>query len=96
MSTRMVGRWSLAGIRAPAASKADGCVVCRGTGAPALLLMSATGSRELLPVARLCLPCVARAVEGATGWKVMRAWAQWLASSLHAQTHRTNKETDNG
>ena len=84
--------WSLVGIRVPAEDKALGCRICKGIGAPALLLLSQTGSSDWEVVARLCLPCIAKAVEAATGWRVTRAWAQWLSSSLQAQTHRTNKE----
>ena len=84
--------WSLAGIRTPAEEKALGCRICRGIGAPAIVLMAQTGSTDWEIVARLCLPCIAKAVEAATGWKITRAWAQWLASSLEAQSHRTTKE----
>ena len=92
MSPRENRAWSLVGVRAPADDHALGCRICRGVGAPAILLLSRTGGADWGVEARLCLPCIAKAVEAATGWKVTRAWAQWLSSSLQAQTHRTNKE----
>jgi hypothetical protein len=88
--------WSLVGTRAPAETAAVACRVCASTGAPAVVLMSRERGKDWEAQTRLCLPCIARAVEGATGWRITRAWAQWLASSQLAQTYRTNKEIDNG
>jgi hypothetical protein len=88
--------WSLVGTRAPATEGDLGCRQCTSTGAPAVLLMSRERGKDWETQIRLCLPCIAIAVEGATGWRIVRAWAQWLASSQLAQTYRTNKEIDNG
>jgi hypothetical protein len=88
--------WSLVGTRAPAETAAVACRVCTTAGAPAVVLMSRERGKDWETQARLCLPCIARAVEGATGWRITRAWAQWLASSQIAQTHRTNKGDQNG
>ena len=87
----MVSRGDLVGVRAPAEG-IDGCSVCGAMGAPALAYLPKHNSRGAnRPLTRFCLPCVGRAVEAATGWKVMRAWSQWLASSLQAQEYRVNK-----
>lgn len=74
-------RYSLAGTRSVVEEGQLRCSSCKSTGAPALLLLHHLPGKDLKPVHRLCLPCIARAVEQATGWKVIRAWAQWLASS---------------
>ena len=79
-------RYSIAGTRAKAEADDLVCSVCRADLAPALVLLEHQMGRELQVVHRLCLPCIARAVESATGWKVVRAWAQWLASSKLGQT----------
>jgi len=90
----MPSRGDLVGVRSPAEG-IDGCSVCGSMGAPALAYLPYHNSRGAnRPLTRLCLPCVGRAVEAATGWKVMRAWSQWLASSLQAQTYRTSKNAD--
>ena len=96
-TSAMSSRGNLVGVRAPA-EEPDGCAVCGNLGAPALAYLPLPNSRGVnRPLTRFCLPCVGRAVEAATGWKVMRAWSQWLASSLQAQEYRVNKkETTNG
>ena len=87
----MPSRGNLVGVRSPAEGS-DGCSVCGSMGAPALAYLPNAGARgSNRPLTRFCLPCVGRAVEAATGWKVMRAWSQWLASSLQAQEYRVNK-----
>ena len=87
----MPSRGDLVGVRSPAEG-IDGCSVCGSMGAPALAYLPKHNSRGAnRPLTRFCLPCVGRAVEAATGWKVMRAWSQWLASSLQAQEYRVNK-----
>ena len=87
----MPSRGNLVGIRQPAEGEL-GCATCGAMGAPALgYLPYATPRQTSRPLIRFCLPCVGRAVEAATGWKVMRAWSQWLASSLQAQEYRVNK-----
>ena len=87
----MPSRGDLVGVRAPAEG-VDGCSVCGAMGAPALAYLPKHNSRGAnRPLTRFCLPCVGRAVEAATGWKVMRAWSQWLASSLQAQEYRVNR-----
>ena len=78
---RPEARYSLAGTRAPVEEGQLRCSSCKSPGAPALLLLHHLPGKDLKPVHRLCLPCVGRAVEQATGWKVLRAWSQWLASS---------------
>ena len=87
----MPSRGNLVGIRQPAEGEL-GCAICGAMGAPALgYLPYATPRQTGRPLIRFCLPCVGRAVEAATGWKVMRAWSQWLASSLQAQEYRVNR-----
>jgi len=91
MISAMPSRGNLVGVRSPA-DGSDGCSVCGSMGAPALAYLPNAGARgSNRPLTRFCLPCVGRAVEAATGWKVMRAWSQWLASSLQAQEYRVNK-----
>ncbi|NDB62164.1 hypothetical protein EB001_27560 [bacterium] len=86
---------NLVGVRQPA-NEADGCAVCGNLGAPALAYLPNPNSRGAnRPLTRYCLPCVGRAVEDATGWRVLRAWSQWLASSLQAQEYRVNKSKEN-
>jgi hypothetical protein len=89
--TRPKPRYSLAGIRTQSEPGAPGCAVCRSSGAPALILLRHVPAQDLVPAARLCLPCVGRAVETATGWRVMRAWSQWLASSKVGQELRNSR-----
>ena len=91
------GSVTLVGVRAPSGPDDAACAKCHATGAPAIALMHRQAGADWSMVARLCLPCVGSAVEAATGWKIQRAWSQWLASSLQAQTMRTNKlgERDN-
>jgi hypothetical protein len=91
--TRPRPRFSLAGTTATASAPRDGCTVCDNLGAPALLLLRHMPGHDYKASARLCLPCVGRAVEQATGWRVMRAWSQWLASSKVGQAMRL--ATDN-
>ena len=74
-------RYTIAGTRAPSEPDQPTCAGCRSTGAPAILLLEKARTEGYAVRQRLCLPCIARAVEQATGWKVVRAWAQWLASS---------------
>lgn len=85
-------RWSLAGARTPDESVL-GCVVCGSAGAPALVLLKVSPSHRNDLVHRLCLPCVGKAVQDATGWKVMNAWSQWLAVSVHSQGIRAEKSS---
>lgn len=40
----------------------------------------------------ICVPCMGRAVEKATGWKVLNAWSQWLAQQLSGIQIRALKE----
>lgn len=75
---------ALAGTRTHAADGDTGCIVCRSQLGPAIVLSAVSYGNERHIVARLCLPCVGKAVEGATGWRVMRAWSQWLDSSLRS------------
>ena len=91
----MPSRGNLVGVRQPS-QEPDGCAVCGNTGAPALAYLPNAGARgSNRPLTRFCLPCVGRGVEDATGWKVIRAWSQWLASSLQAQEYRVNKSKEN-
>ncbi len=84
----MPSRGSLVGIRQPADPGA-GCAACGNEGAPALAYVPpVTARNQSRPVTRFCLPCVGVAVEAATGWKVLRAWSQGLASSLQAFENR--------
>jgi hypothetical protein len=84
----------LAGIRTPAEVGSTACSACTGVGAPALVLMERKGNNDLSIIHRLCLPCIGRACEQATGWKIMRAWSQWLASSIQSQTLRAGGGTN--
>ena len=84
-------RHSLVGTRQRAEADEIACVVCRADLAPAVMLIRHRPGHEMDIAARLCLPCIARAVEGATGWKIVRAWSQWLASSKLGQ-HLKNAE----
>ena len=79
-------RYSLAGIKTPAGEGDLPCSACRGKGAPAIVLLEAANGGDHVIRHRLCLPCVGRACELATGWRIMRAWSQWLASSLQSAT----------
>ena len=84
----MPSRGALMGVRQQADPGA-GCAVCANEGAPALAYVPpVTARNQSRPVTRFCLPCVGVAVEAATGWKVLRAWSQWLASSLQAFENR--------
>jgi len=83
-------RWSLAGARTPDESVV-GCVVCSSAGAPALVLLKVSPSHRGDTTLRMCLPCVGKGVQDATGWKVMNAWSQWLAVSVHSQGIRAEK-----
>lgn len=83
-------RWSLAGARTPSSSGV-GCVVCGVDGAPALVLLKVSPSHRSDTTLRMCLPCVGKGVQDATGWKVMNAWSQWLAVSVHSQGIRAEK-----
>jgi hypothetical protein len=89
--TKSAVRYSLAGIRTQSEPGGPGCTVCRSIGAPALVLLRHVPTKDLVPAARLCLPCIGRAVETATGWRVMRAWSQWLASSKVGQQLRNSR-----
>ena len=73
-------RYSIVGTRSPA-DEGFNCATCGSGGAPALILMRHPGGADPEPVVRLCLPCIGRAVEDATKWKVMNAWSQWLSNS---------------
>lgn len=65
------------------------CVVCGETAQPHLLLNPhRTSSKSHV----LCLPCVGRGVEKATGWKVMNAWSQWLSQQQSGFQIRALKE----
>lgn len=87
----------LAGVRFPALHDRAGCAVCGSPGAPAIIWAAMfTGEAEPPKHVRLCLPCVGRAVEEATGWKVMRAWSQWLASSVQAANNRVTRPGTEG
>lgn len=89
-------RYSLAGTRAE--SEPDGltCAVCRSTGAPALYLLRGTNGKELTPTHRLCLPCIGRACEQVTGWRIMAAWSQWLASSRQSWNLKAGWSSNTG
>lgn len=69
------------------AHPADGrsCGACGRDAQPHLVFN--TGGRARIPHA-VCLPCVGRAVEQATNWKVMNAWSQWLAQQQSGQQIR--------
>lgn len=65
------------------------CCTCGKVAQPHVLINPARkGSTQHI----ICLPCVGRAVEGATGWKVMNAWSQWLAQQLSGIEVRNLKE----
>ena len=79
------------------AEPGSGCATCGSTGAPALMLVpSGRNIHKTARIYRLCLPCVGKGVEAATGWKVQRAWSQWLASSVQAHNNRTNRMNPEG
>ena len=86
-------RFQLAGIRTPAEAGDLTCSNCRGAGAPAIVLMERSALYDWKIIHRFCLPCIGKTAEDATGWKIMRAWSQWLASSLQSQTLRANSGT---
>lgn len=87
----------LVGVRAPALHDRAGCAVCGSLGGPAITWVPMfTGERNPPEPVRYCLPCVGRAVEEATGWKVMRAWSQWLASSVQAANNRVTRPGTDG
>lgn len=89
-------RYSLAGTRAD--SEPDGlvCGVCRSSGAPALFVLRHQSGKELTPTHRFCLPCIGRACENVTGWRIMAAWSQWLASSRQSWNLKADAWTANG
>ena len=65
------------------------CCACGKVAQPHILLNPARkGSTQHV----VCLPCVGRGVEQATGWKVMNAWSQWLAQQLAGIQVRSLKE----
>lgn len=92
----MPSNYVLTAIRQPAEQGSE-CVTCGSGGAPALMLVpSGPTLTKSARVYRLCLPCVGKGVEAATGWKVQRAWSQWLASSIQAHNNRTNPPSAEG
>ncbi len=78
MATRL---FTLAGMRSPAEEGQPACSTCGSVGAPAIVLLKRMPGRDLAIVHRFCLPCIGRVCEQATGWRIMAAWSQWLASS---------------
>ena len=71
----------IVGIRTPAVL-GQGCNQCHGLGSPAIGIMLPRRNKNSDPeLVRLCLPCLGKGVESATGWRVMNAWSQWLSGS---------------
>lgn len=64
------------------------CCACGEVAQPHVLL---NPSRKGQMQHVMCLPCVGRAVESATGWRVMNAWSQWLAQQQSGQRIRLLK-----
>lgn len=92
----MPSNYALTAIREPAEPGSE-CATCGSVGAPALMLVPSGRSRAVSArIHRLCLPCIGKGVEAATGWKVQRAWSQWLASSVQAHNNRTNRMQPEG
>jgi hypothetical protein len=87
----MSSSYALTPTREPA-EPGSGWATCGSLGAPALMLVPRGPTLPRTPrIHRLCLPCIGKGVEAATGWKVQRAWSQWLASSIQAHNNRTNR-----
>ena len=71
----------IVGIRTPA-ELGQGCNQCHGLGSPAVGIVLPRRNKNSDPeVIRVCLPCLGKGVESATGWRVMNAWSQWLSGS---------------
>ena len=71
----------IVGIRTPA-ELGQGCNQCHGLGSPAVGIVLPRRNKNSDPeVIRVCLPCLGKGVENATGWRVMNAWSQWLSGS---------------
>jgi hypothetical protein len=94
MKLPRAGKYSVVGMKIPAIGDDPVCVACKASGAPAIAVLHRAPASDWQIVVRICLPCVGSAVEAATGWKIQRAWSQWLASSLQAATMRTNRMGD--
>lgn len=89
--------YQLAGTRETAEGKALTCGPCGSSGAPALLLLRRVNGADWKPTHRFCLPCIGRACERVTGWRIMAAWSQWLASSKLSHTLKaTDWPSSNG
>ena len=71
----------IVGIRTPA-DAGQGCNQCHGLGSPAVGVVLPRRNKNSDPeMIRVCLPCLGKGVENATGWRVMNAWSQWLSGS---------------